>query len=737
MLSRSIPASDSGAELFTDDDTYVTSIIIQSIRNLVSSNELKTESQSDATLQHMCHLLQTEWPKQIPEELKTFLRLRDEISDSNDGCLAHGDRTAEEIWFWKYLETARGRFQLEKAATNEHVGESDENVERGNWPSKIDYLLSLIGYAVGLGNVWRFPYLAYRNGGGAFLIPYLVMLIFAGMPLFFLECSFGQFASLGPVAVWKAVPMLQGVGITMVLVATFVTIYYNCIIGYSLFYFFASFQSPLPWADCFSWWGADETCSRTLRDPLCNLTLDGGYFEIVNTTWLQANNETCTNGSEIYVPYQGPSEQYWDKVALRRTSSMDETGEIVWYLALCLLLAWLIIGTALSKGIKSSGKVVYFTATFPYVVLTILLIRGVTLDGAYKGIAFYIGSQSDFSKLADAEVWKDAATQVLYSVAVSFGGLITLSSYNKFHNNCYTDTIIVCVVNCATSVFAGFAIFSILGHMAHIQDKPVSEVAQSGFGLVFIAYPEALAQLPWAPVWSILFFFMLVTLGLDSQFAAVETIMTSLQDEFPAFLRSKRFYLTGVMCFLLYLFGLVCVTQAGIYWVNLIDHFCAGWGLLVAGSLEFIGISCIYGVNRFIKDIEMMIGERHWLFWLWWRACWFFISPCLLAVILIWSLATFVPPTYGPVEYPVWATALGWCMITFCIMWIPIVAIVRISQAEGTTLWQRMTAACTSAPDWGPYLKQHRGERYKNQLNSKQRFSNVQLPDIHEIISKL
>ncbi|XP_078067409.1 sodium- and chloride-dependent neutral and basic amino acid transporter B(0+)-like isoform X2 [Mustelus asterias] len=613
------------------------------------------------------------------------------------------------------------------AVTKGHEGESDGNVERGNWSSKTDYLLSVIGLAVGLGNVWRFPYLAYRNGGGAFLIPYTLMLALVGMPVFFLECSFGQFASLGPVAGWKAVPMMQGVGITMVLVTSISNICYCCIIAYSLYYLFASFQSPLPWADCFSWWGADETCSRTPKDPLCNLTLGDGYFEIVNTTWLHGNNETCPNGSEIYLPHQGPSEQYWDKVVLRRSSSMDETGEIVWYLALCLLLAWLIIGAALSKGIKSSGKVVYFTATFPYVVLTILLIRGLTLEGAYKGIEFYIGSQSDFSRLADAQIWKDAATQIFFSLAVGWGCLITLSSYNKFHNNCYRDTIIVCVVNCATSVFAGFAIFSTLGHMAHVQDKPVSEVAQSGFGLAFIAYPEALAQLPWAPLWSILFFFMLLTLGLDTQFGGLELVITSLLDQFPRFLRSKHLYVTTGVCLLLYFFGLVCITQAGIYWLSLIDYFFTGWVLITIALLELISISWIYGINRFIKDIEMMIGKRNWLFWLWWRACWIFISPCLLAVILIWSLTTFTPPTYGSVEYPVWAIAFGWSLIIFCIMWIPIVAIVRVVQAEGSTLCQKISAACTSPPDWGPHLEQHRGKRYRNQPDSIEAPNCVQL----------
>ncbi|XP_059833416.1 sodium- and chloride-dependent neutral and basic amino acid transporter B(0+)-like isoform X5 [Hypanus sabinus] len=600
-----------------------------------------------------------------------------------------------------------------QAAPIGHVAEREENVERGNWSSKTDYLLSMIGCAVGLGNVWRFPYLAYRNGGGAFLIPYTLMLAFAGMPVFFLESAFGQFASCGCIAVWKAVPMLQGVGITMMIVVSFCNLTYNCIIAYSLYYLFVSFQSPLPWADCFSWWGADETCSRTPRDPLCNLTLDNGYSEIVNTTWLQRNNRTCSNGSEIYVPHQSPSEQYWDKGVLHRSSLMDEMGNIVWHLALSLLLAWLIIGAALSKGIKSSGKVVYFTAIFPYVVLTILLIRGLTLEGAHKGIEFYIGSQTDFSKLADtekmkktttvkttqagtesrptvakeprAQVWKDAATQIFYSLAVGWGSLITLSSYNKFHNNCYRDTITVCVVNCSTSVFAGFAIFSILGHMAHVQNKPVSEVAQS------------------------------------------EVITTTLVDQFPKLLQSKRLYLTAGLCLIFYLLGLIFVTEGGVYWLNLIDYFCTGWILITIALLELIGLSWVYGVNRFIKDIEMMIGERNFLFWLWWRVCWCFISPCMLLAILTWSLATFAPPSYGPMEYPVWATPFGWFLIILCIMWIPVIAIMRVAQAEGSTLSQKVAAACSSAPDWGPYLEQHRGERYRNKPGSAEVPNQMQL----------
>ncbi|XP_036290511.1 sodium- and chloride-dependent neutral and basic amino acid transporter B(0+) isoform X1 [Pipistrellus kuhlii] len=608
----------------------------------------------------------------------------------------------------------RGKEKVTASSENFHIDENDENQERGNWSKKSDYLLSMVGYAVGLGNVWRFPYLTYNNGGGAFLIPYAIMLALAGLPLFFLECSLGQFASLGPVSVWNILPLFQGVGITMVLISIFVTIYYNVIIAYSLYYMFASFQSELPWKNCSYW--ADQYCSRSPIVTHCDVSTQLGTFIHVNKSWVDFNNFTCINGTEVYQPGQLPSEQYWNKVALRRSSGMDETGEIVWYLALCLLLAWLIVGAALLKGIKSSGKVVYFTALFPYVVLLILLLRGATLEGASKGISYYIGAQSNFTKLMEAEVWKDAATQIFYSLSVAWGGLVALSSYNKFNNNCFSDAIVVCLTNCLTSVFAGFAIFSILGHMAHISGQEVSQVVKSGFDLAFIAYPEALAQLPGGPFWSILFFFMLLTLGLDSQFASIETITTTIQDLFPKVMKKMRIPITLGCCLVLFLLGLVCVTQAGIYWVNLIDHFCAGWGILIAAILEIVGIIWIYGGNRFIEDIEMMIGAKRWIFWLWWRACWFVITPILLIAIFIWSLVKFNKPTYGGI--PDWGVAIGWCLIIFCIIWIPIMAIIKIIQAKGNII-QRIVSCCRPASNWGPYLERHRGERYKDMVDPK------------------
>ncbi|KAM8867796.1 sodium- and chloride-dependent neutral and basic amino acid transporter B(0+)-like [Synchiropus picturatus] len=603
-----------------------------------------------------------------------------------------------------------------------HVGEGDENQERGNWTNKREYLLSTIGYAVGLGNIWRFPYLAYKNGGGAFLIPYFVMLVVAGIPLFFLESALGQFCSQGPINVWRAAPIMQGAGVSMVMVTLIVSIYYNVIIAYSIYYMFASFQSPLPWDSC-------SNCSVTSA-VYCNIS------GVLVSNLTQENITSCP--TILTAPIQSPSEQYWDEVALQRSSSLDETGRVDWRLALCLLLSTVICAAALIKGIKSSGKVVYFTATFPYVVILILLIRGMTLEGARDGIEFYIGSQSNLTKLRDAQVWKDAAGQTFYSLAIGWGGVMTLASYNNFHNNVFKDAFVVTLTNAGTSVLAGLAIFSILGHMAFIYKMRIENVVREGFGLAFIAYPEALSKLPISPLWSVLFFFMLLTVGLDTQFTGIEVINTCMTDAFPKFFKSKRAILSIMSSVLLYLPGLPCVTQAGIYWVTLIDQFVASWVLLVLALLEIIGIIYIYGGNRFIRDVEMMLGQKSFCFWLWWRACWFVISPCLIAVILVWSLLTFTPPSYGSVQYPQWAQALGWCMIASVLLWIPLFVVLNMLKAKGT-VWNRLKSLCSPSEDWHPYLEIHRGEEYSKEACQQRRGddSDVSQTDLTVMSSRL
>ncbi|XP_014864532.1 PREDICTED: sodium- and chloride-dependent glycine transporter 2 isoform X1 [Poecilia mexicana] len=593
----------------------------------------------------------------------------------------------------------------------------DENKARGNWSNKLDFILSMVGYAVGLGNVWRFPYLAFQNGGGAFLIPYLTMLGIAGIPIFLMEVSLGQFASQGPVSVWKCIPALQGCGIAMLIISVLIAIYYNIIMCWTLYYLFASLKGSLPWANCRNAWNTLECKDKDMLLLDSCILRDRNPVSIKNSTFCLSANAVgnltkllnmTADGNKTYV---SPSEEYFKYNVLHISKGIEYPGDIRWPLAGCLFLAWLIVYASLAKGIKSSGKVVYFTATFPYVVLVILLIRGVTLPGAADGILYFITPK--WEKLNDAKVWKDAATQIFFSLSAAWGGLITLSSYNKFHNNCYRDTIIVTCTNSATSIFAGFVIFSVIGFMAQELKVPIEKVADEGPGIAFVVYPEALTRLPLSPFWAIIFFLMLLTLGLDTMFATIETIVTSVSDEYPKYLRKHKPLFTLVCCLSFFILGFPMITESGMYMLQLVDTYAASYSLVIIAIFELVGISYLYGLQRFCEDIEMMIGFQPNRFW---RVCWAFVTPTILTGILGLSLYQWKVMTYEDYTYPTWSMVLGWLMVICSVIWIPIMFVIKMHLAPGTVV-ERLKLVCSPQPDWGPFLMKHRGNRYKNMID--------------------
>uniref|UniRef100_A0A3Q1HEK6 Transporter n=1 Tax=Acanthochromis polyacanthus TaxID=80966 RepID=A0A3Q1HEK6_9TELE len=252
---------------------------------------------------------------------------------------------------------------------------------RGHWGSKAEFILTVMGAIIGPGNVWRFPYLCYKNGGGVFFIPYILFIFTCGIPLFFLETSLGQYTSQGGITCWRRIcPLFQGMGYASTLIIVFSATSYITILAWAFFYLFSSFSAELPW----------------------NMNTN---FTVIS------------------------------RRVLNISGGIEEMGSLRWELALCLLLSWVICYFCIWKGIKSTGKVTYFTATFPYIMLLILLIRGVTLPGAKDGIIYYL--YPDISRLADAQVWMDAGTQIFFSYAVGLGFLTSLGSYNTYNNNCY------------------------------------------------------------------------------------------------------------------------------------------------------------------------------------------------------------------------------------------------------------------------------------------------------------
>uniref|UniRef100_A0A8C9E794 Transporter n=1 Tax=Phocoena sinus TaxID=42100 RepID=A0A8C9E794_PHOSS len=483
---------------------------------------------------------------------------------------------------------------------------------RETWGKKIDFLLSVVGFAVDLANVWRFPYLCYKNGGGAFLIPYTLFLIIAGMPLFYMELALGQYNREGAATVWKICPFFKGVGYAVILIALYVGFYYNVIIAWSLYYLFSSFTLNLPWTDCGHAWN-----SPNCTDP-----------KLLNSSVL--GNHTT------YSKYKfTPAAEFYERgvLHLHESSGIHDIGLPQWQLLLCLIVVVIVLFFSLWKGVKTSGK-----------------------------------------------VWIDAATQIFFSLGAGFGVLIAFASYNKFDNNCYRDALLTSTINCVTSFISGFAIFSILGYMAHEHKVNIEDVATEGAGLVFILYPEAISTLSGSTFWAVVFFVMLLALGIDSSMGGMEAVITGLADDFQVLKRHRKLFTFGVS-FGTFLLALFCITKGGIYVLTLLDTFAAGTSILFAVLMEAIGVSWFYGVDRFSNDIQQMMGFKPGLYW---RLCWKFVSPAFLLFVVVVSIINFKPLTYDDYIFPLWANWVGWGIAGSSMVLVPAYVVYKFLSTRGS-----------------------------------------------------
>ncbi|KRX76487.1 Sodium- and chloride-dependent glycine transporter 1 [Trichinella sp. T6] len=467
---------------------------------------------------------------------------------------------------------------------------------RGQWSKKLDYILSMVGYSVGLSNIWRFPYLCYQNGGG--------------------------------------------VGWATIVITLMVSTYFNVIIAYSLMFFFESLtMKALPWSLCGNWW----------------------------------NTENCLdyNNASIYESYM----RYRSNRVLNISSGIDNMGGLVNHLIPCLFASWLITATCLIKGVKSSGKVVYFTAIFPYFLLTVLLVRGVTLEGATTGIMYYV--KPNFTRLVEPRVWSDAAFQVFFSLGPGWGGLITMGSYNRFDNNCLRDSYILPMIMELTSFFAGFVVFSVIGFMAHVTGKKIEEVVAEGPGLAFVTYPEVVSRMPMSQLWAALFFFMVLTVGVDS--------------------------------------------VGGMYLLHLVDQYCAFLTVVIICFIELISFAWIYGIKaiftgaeRILSDFEFMIGKSLSPFW---PVFWRFATTAVVVAIFFVSVFQYSAELKmgDDYRYPAWSIALGWCISCSSLVLIFVYMIWKLYDTPGETLRQ-------PTKRWGPANPTIRmeWEAYKNTTKYKQ-----------------
>ncbi|KAL3070268.1 hypothetical protein niasHS_016095 [Heterodera schachtii] len=550
------------------------------------------------------------------------------------------------------------RFSLQAAAAL--IRRRRSSFVREKWASKLEFLLAVIGYAVDLGNIWRFPSVCYKHGGGAFLIPYLVMLLVGGLPMFYMELALGQFHRSGCLSIWKKIcPMFKGIGYGICFICTFISCFYNTVIAHAVYFFISSVGWEVPW----------QRCNNTWNTPQCR--------ESLNATMGTEDD----NGQQLRTPSQ---EFYlYSVLESNKSKGMDDLGGIKPSMAFCLFLVFLIVYFALWKGPRSTGKIVWVTATAPYIVLSILLIRGLTLPGASKGIYYYL--MPNFDKLLEPTVWTAAATQIFFSLGPGFGVLLALSSYNDFDNNCYRDAVVTSLINCFTSFFSGFVIFSTLGYMSELTNRPVSEVVgEDGSSLIFVVYPQAIATMNYSPIWSLIFFLMLITLGIDSTFSGIEAFITGFCDEYPRLLARRREIFVACVIAVHYIGSLPATTYGGSYVIPFLDEYGVSLSVLFIVMCEMIAVCWFYGIRRFSEDIHSMLGFYPGLYW---RCCWT-LCPLFIGIIFVLALysTSFSPMQIPNYTYPAWSVWLGWLFRLLSCASVPAYALYLFIFSRGTVM---------------------------------------------------
>ncbi|KAK7486503.1 hypothetical protein BaRGS_00022304 [Batillaria attramentaria] len=494
-------------------------------------------------------------------------------------------------------------------------------------------MLACIGGAVGFGNIWRFPYLCYRNGGGAFLLPYFICIVIIGVPLLFLETALGQFMRRGVVGIWNICPLFKGLGVSTVLYGLLQSIYYNVIMTWVGYYFVMSFFPKLPWAQRKH--GRDaEICveSSVVTEPENRNASYNATSYASNASYndsLYAVNASC-NTNTTHAQYEMDSaSEFWWKGVLELSDGLEETGSVCLHLLASLAVVWIVSYFLTWKGIRWSGKVVYFTATFPYVLMLVLLMQSALQPGAGDGIVFYLRPR--FEALGSVQVWFEAASQVLFSYAVALGIWPAFGSYCPFNSNCYRNSLIVSACNSLTSFLSGFVVFTMLGHMAHLLQQPIDSVATSG----------------------------------------LEGVMTALMDIFPPRLRRRECVL-AVHCIVSFLLGISMITQGGMYVFQLVDYYLFGAFVpQVLCLLQVIAVAMVYGYR---------INP-------WMKVSWLVLTPLSLLMIMGFQLASFKPLTYNKTYvYPDWANVLGYIMTAAVIAIIPVYAVIVLIGSQGSIL---------------------------------------------------
>lgn len=478
---------------------------------------------------------------------------------------------------------------------------------RAQWNTQLGFLLAAVGSAIGLGNIWRFSYLAYEHGGGAFLIPYFCALLTAGAPLLILEYGIGhERVGSAPLAYRRISKRWEWLGWWSVIFVMFgIELYYSVIIAWCLNYFVLSFN--LQWGD----------------NP----------------------------------------DHYFFHDFLHLSSGPGDIGEIrtpiLFSLILIWLVSWLIVYRGVQRGIELANKILM---PLLFLLTVILITWSLRLEGAWQGIQAYM--TPDFSKLSKPKVWIDAYSQIFFTLSLGFGIMIAYASYLPEKTNITRNALIIAFINSGYSLLTGFGVFAVLGFMAHSENKAIADVVTESIGLAFVAYPKAIGLMPGGNLFGAIFFLCLTVAGLSSAVSIMEAFISAMIDKFDI----DRGLLVTFTAVLGFLGGIVFTTEAGLFWLDIVDHFMTHYGLVLVGILECVAIGWIFHLpllRQHLNSISSIQLGRGWCFLV------RLFIPMVLSLILLGDLFDELQKPYGDYDW----TALiligrDWLLLTLLFAYI-------------------------------------------------------------------
>lgn len=477
-------------------------------------------------------------------------------------------------------------------------------VKRDRWTGRVPFIFAAIGSAIGLGNVWRFPYMTYEYGGGAFLVPYVIGLIVLGVPWMMLEFGMGRYFQKGAPGVFAGIgKKWEWLGWWPVWVAFIIVTYYTVVIAWSLRYALSSLSVA---------WGIGEAGAAGAGD-------------------------------------------YFFGTVLQLSDGPGVLGAPVWSILGLLALVWIILFLIIFKGARVIGRVSIWLVCIPWVLLLVLVIRGVTLIGAVDGLNYYL--TTDFSVLGDGGVWFAAFSQIAFTLSLGMAGMFAYGSFIAKKADVNNNAIITSFSDAATAFLAGFAVFSTVGFIMQALNIPVGEVSASGLGLAFVTYPVAVSMMPGAnALVGVLFFLCLFFLGTTSAyFLAYGGVITPVMDKFGL----SRVKATAIVCIISFLVGILYTTHGGLYWLDIADRAVSFYGLLITGALACIIVGWVFGAEKlrgYINETsDIKVGA--WFNWL----IKIVVPAGLLFVVIYGGFAKDIAEPYG--GYPLWAASVIWIIL--------------------------------------------------------------------------